>query len=120
MTARQALAELSNRAHQPSDYVRAKPRITKVLQDRTLRATSSQPSLIPQRRALKHQPSKLDMLDQRLTFFPSVDGAMVLIDDYFPAKPSPIIDLQPTQHSWLYTVQRKLRWRWRINGLFHM
>lgn len=120
---RVVLAEMSNTACQAGEFNRMGsklvPRVSSSRGYRSVRATNSQPNLVPHRRMLKPQPSKLDLLDQNLTFFPAVDSVFEIIDDYFPTKPSPLVKLDPPARSWVYIVHRKLRWRWRLNGLFH-
>lgn len=103
-----------------------------------LRSAASTPTLRSPsaKRLLRPRGSRLDLLDNtNLTSFPSLlrkasnhSEILKIIDDYIPTRPVldehellPLVpdeggDVQPT---WSQRIMRKLRWRWRLQGLVH-
>lgn len=99
---------------------------------RCLRYCVSQPTLdahdVSKRKFfLSQRPSRLDLIDQKLTFFPHVDELehtrLEIVDDYFPdhvyAKQQVEERPRVSDTDWTMRLYKKLRWRWRLAGLVH-
>lgn len=106
-----------------------------------VRPSASTPTLrTPSKRLLKSKRSRLDLLDNKnLTSFPSPPvrktsnrslEALNIVDNYFPVRREAEDDdwkenlremckqAKEQEHTWSSYIGRKLRWRWRLNGLF--
>lgn len=87
-------------------------------------------------RLLRPRGSRLELLDNKnLTSFPSLLRkasnhleSLEIIDDYIPARPvldeHELLPLVPDEGevcepSWSQKIMKKLRWRWRLQGLVH-
>lgn len=106
-----------------------------------VRPSASTPALrTPSKRMLRSKRSRLDLLDNKnLTSFPSPPlrkasnrslEALNIVDDYFPVRHETEDDdwkenlremckqAKEQDQTWTSYLGRKLRWRWRLNGLF--